>query len=141
MQYADAAVKNNPVDANLRGNLGVMYYRNLYWPEAVVELGYAVNGGVTKDGKIDPLNLVPDAPRIAEYYFTYGLALSRLNRCGEALPVAQMILARIPSDELAVSNANEIIKRCQQNLLQTPAALQTSTLTAPVSTGTSTPTP
>ena len=140
MQYADAAVKDNPVDANLRGNLGVMNYRNLYWAEAVIELGYAVNGGVTEDGnKIEALNLVPGAPRIAEYFFTYGLALSRLNRCGEALPIAQMILARIPADELAVENANEIISRCEQNLVQTP--VPSSTSSESVTDPTTTPTP
>ena len=141
MQYAEAAVSDNPADANLRGNLGVMYYRNLYWAESIVELGYVVKGGVTEEGEIiEAINLVPDT-RIAEYYFTYGLALARLNRCGEALPIAQMILARVPADELAVENANEVINRCQQNLVQTPVPTQTPPETDPVSTATSTPTP
>ena len=88
-------------DASLRGNLGVMYYRNSYWTEAVTELGYVVNGGVTEDGnQIEAINLVPNDARTAEYYFTYGLALSRLNQCGEALQVARTILERIPADEL-----------------------------------------
>jgi tetratricopeptide (TPR) repeat protein len=128
MQYAESAVQNNPADPNLRGNLGVMYYRNLYWPESVTELGYVVNGGLTDKGdRIDAINLVPDAPRIAEYYYTYGLGLARLNRCGEALKIAQTLLARIPSDELAVENANEVINRCQRNLIETPVPLQTPT--------------
>ncbi len=127
MQYAESAVLNNPTDSNLRGNLGVMYYRNLYWPEAVTELGYVVNGGLTEDGEqINSINLVPDA-RIAEYYFTYGLGLARLNRCGEAVKIAQSLLARVPSDELAMENANEIINRCQQNLIETPIPLETET--------------
>jgi tetratricopeptide (TPR) repeat protein len=127
MQYAESAVENNPSDSNLRGNLGVMYYRNLYWNEAVTELGYVVNGGFTEDGdQIDAINLVPD-PRIAEYYFTYGLGLARLNRCGDALKVAQSLLARVPADELAVQNANEIVFRCEQNLVETPIPLQTPT--------------
>ncbi len=139
MQYAESAVENNPTDANLHGNLGVMYYRNLYWPESIIEFDYVVNGGITEDGQqIEALNLVPNAPRIAEYYFTYGLALSRVNRCGEALPVAQAILARIPADELAVENANEIINRCQQNLDATPETPPTST-TEPASVSTEAP--
>lgn len=141
MQYAEAAVKDNPSNANLRGNLGVMYYRNLYWPESVAELGYVVNGGLTEDGyEIEVIDLIPDT-RIAEYYFTYGLVLARLNRCGEALPVAQTILARVPSDELAVENANEIINRCQQNLIQTPVPSPTSAETESGPTATSTPVP
>jgi tetratricopeptide (TPR) repeat protein len=141
MQYAESAVTDNPADANLRGNLGVMYYRNLYWPEAVTELGLVANGGFTEAGQqIEPINLIPDT-RIAEYYFTYGLALARMNRCGEALQVAQMIQARVPADELAVENAAEIINRCQQNLIETPIPVQTSTSTGSVSMETPTPTP
>ncbi len=140
MQYAESAVANNPTDARLRGNYGVMLYRNLYWNEAIDELSYVVKGGVTEDGqKIEPINLVPDA-RIAEYYFTYGLALSRTNQCGEALPVAQSLLARVPSDETAVANANEIISRCQQNLVETPEPLPTPTDIVPTPAETATPT-
>jgi len=134
MQYAETAVQDNPADTSLRGNLGVMYYRNLYWPDAVTELGYVVNGGLTEEGQqVEAINLIPDA-RIAEYYFTYGLALARLNKCGEALQVAQQLQARVPADELAMENANEIINRCQQNLVQTPIPLLTPTEVEPVST-------
>jgi len=132
-QYAESAVTNDPASANLRGNLGVMDYRNSYWPEAVTELGYTVNGGFTKDGaQIKKIELAPNDARVAEYYFTYGLALARLRQCGEALKIAQMIQERIPADELAMENANEIIKRCQQNLAQTPepAAVSTATSTS-----------
>jgi tetratricopeptide (TPR) repeat protein len=125
MQYAETAVNDNPADANLHGNLGVMYYRNVLWPDAAEQLSLAVNGGLTKDGvKVEGLQLVPNA-RIAEYYYTYGLALARLNRCGEALPIAQAVQARVPADEIAVANAAEIIKICQQNLNATPLPLQT----------------
>lgn len=122
MQFAESAVANNPADTNLRGNLGVMYYRNAYWPEAVQELSYVVKGGLSQDGnEMEVINLTPDSPRIAEYYFTYGLALSRTNQCGEALQIAQLIISRIPADELAVDNANEITNRCQQNLNAPPS--------------------
>lgn len=122
LQFAESSVANNPADTNLRGNLGVMYYRNAYWPEAVQELSYVVKGGLSTDGlEMEAINLTPDSPRIAEYYFTYGLALSRLDQCGEALQIAQLIISRIPSDELAVGNANEITNRCQQNLDAPPS--------------------
>jgi tetratricopeptide (TPR) repeat protein len=142
MQYAESAVTDNPADTNLRGNLGVMYYRNSYWPEAVKELEYVVKGGTTQEGiQMEPINLVPDAPRIAEYYFTYGLTLSRLNQCGEALQIAQLIISRIPSDEISVDNANEITNRCQQNLVATPETPLPAPTDEPVSTEESTPTP
>jgi len=119
-QYAETAVTDNPTDANLRGNLGVMYYRNLEWPKAVEQLKIVVAGGATEDNQpIEPIPLVNDT-RIAEYYFTYGLVLARLNRCGEALQIAQQIQARVPSDEIAVANAQEMVNICQQNLASTP---------------------
>jgi tetratricopeptide (TPR) repeat protein len=140
MQYAESAVDNSPADTNLRGNLGVMYYRNAYWPEAVEQLAFVVKGGLASDGsQLESLNLAPNFPRIAEYYFTYGLALSRLNQCGEALQIADLIISRIPSDELAVENANAIVSRCQQNLAQTPSAPLSSPTPDPVSTDTPTP--
>jgi tetratricopeptide (TPR) repeat protein len=123
MQYAESAVTDNPSATSLRGNLGVMYYRNSYWREAIKELGYVVNGGLTDDGaKVDAINLVPNDARIAEYYFTYGLALARLNECGDALQVARSIYERVPADELAVENANEIVNRCQRNLEVPPTS-------------------
>lgn len=141
MQYAESAVADNPADTNLRGNLGVMYYRNAYWPEAVEQFKYVVNGGFTEDGvQLDAIVLIPNT-RIAEYYFTYGLALARLNQCGEALQIAQMIIARVPSDELAVENAGVINSRCEQNLVQTPVPPPASPTPASVSTAVPASTP
>lgn len=142
MQYAESAVADNPADTNLRGNLGVMYYRNSYWPEAVTELGYVVKGGLTEEGnQMEVINLVPDAPRIAEYYFTYGLALSRTGKCGDALQIAQLIISRIPADELAVENANAITSRCQENLSATPQAPLSTPTVESTATVEATPTP
>lgn len=119
-QYAEQAVKASPLNAAYYGNWGVWLYRNLQWPEAVDKLKFAVQGGQTEDGQtIEPVPLTND-PRVAEYYFTYALALARLNRCGEALPVAQKILNEIPADEISVYNANEAIRICQENLNATP---------------------
>ena len=130
LQFAKSAVTNNPADTNLRGNYGVMLYRNAYWTEAVQELSYVVKGGLSTDGnEMEVINLTPEAPgRIAEYYFTYALALARLDQCGEALQIAQLIISRIPANELAVENANEATNRCQQNLnapLSTPTVEST----------------
>jgi tetratricopeptide (TPR) repeat protein len=126
MQYAETAVTNDPASANLRGNLGVTYYRNNYFTEAITELRYVVDGGVTDTGdKIKAVNLAPNDLRTAEYYAVYGLALARVNQCGDALEVARTMLERIPADENAVDNANTIISRCQQNLDGTPDPLLT----------------
>jgi len=121
-QYAETAVTDNPVDANLRGNLGVMYYQNFQWPEAVEQLKIVVAGGATEDNQpIEPIPLANDA-RITEYYYTYGFVLARLNRCGEALQISQQIKTRVPTDEIAFANAEEIENICQQNLAATPTS-------------------
>ncbi len=116
LQYAETAVQDRPDDPSLRGNLGVMYYRNNYWPEAIQQLGYTIYGGVTEDGvEIEGIPLVNDV-RVAEYYYTYGLALARTNQCGEALQIAQLIQTRVPADENAQFGASEINRICTENL-------------------------
>ncbi len=147
-QYAESAVQNNPADASLRGNLGVMYYKNSYFAEAIEQLNFVVNGGLTEDGiQLSPMPLVPGNVRLAGYYATYGFALADTNRCGEALLITQMLQARVPDDETAAGNASEIISRCQKNLVQTPEPPPTSTASSGqgqpdlVSTETPIPTP
>ena len=116
IQYGETAVQDRPDDASLHGNLGIMYYRNFRWPEAVQQLGYTIYGGKTEDGvEITGIPLVND-PRVAEYYYTYGLALARTNQCGEAIQLAQTIQTRVPSDENAVFAASEIIRICSENI-------------------------
>ena len=125
LQYAETAVKNNPVDPRLRGNYGVMYYRNFFYVEAVDQLRLAVYGGKTEEGQdVTGLPLSNDI-RVAEYYFTYGLALARTNQCGEALQIAQEIQAKVPSDENAIFAASEIIRICEENLNNPPASTST----------------
>jgi tetratricopeptide (TPR) repeat protein len=146
IQYARQAVQNDPADTSFHGNLGVVFYRNFQYPEAAKELALVVKGGTWDDGTVlQPLELA-DSQRTTEYYFIYGLALAKLQppRCGEALPVAQQILARLPGDEIAVFNANEIIRLCSQAAQATPAVggLETpETLLTPGEAPEITPTP
>ena len=120
-QYAQQAVKTNPSDSSLHGNLGVMYYHNFKWPESSTELSLVVNGGKDADGvDVQNISLVADAPRTAEFYFTYGLVLVRLNQCGQALPIFQKLLSVVPNDEIAVYNANEGIRLCTEAATVSP---------------------
>jgi len=112
-QYAQQAMKINPSDANQHGNLAVIYYRLYKWPEAASELSLVVDGGKDPDGgEVKPIELSASIPRSVEYYFTFGLTLVRLNRCGQALPLFQKLLSTVPNDEVAVFNANEGIRLC-----------------------------
>ena len=116
LQYAETAVKDDATEPRYRGNYGVMFYRNFKYAEAVEQLSLAVNGGKTEDSfPIQPLALNDD-PRIAEYYFTYGLGLARTNQCGQALPIAQTLQSKFPEDEIIMEAATSIIQICEENL-------------------------
>ncbi len=125
-QFAETAMQDEPTNARYHGNLGVMDYHTALFADAVKELGLAVNGGVTDSGaKVDPIALIPNAPRIAEIYFTYALALAKVGRCGDTLQVAQQVQSQIPTDDIAVTNVGEAVKLCQATLGSTPGAAVT----------------
>ena len=116
LQYAETAVKDKPADPRFRGNYGVMFYRNYFYPKAVEQLSLAVNGGRTENGlPIQGLPLSNDT-RVAEFYYTYGLAMARVNQCGEALKMSQTLQANLSNDENASAAATEIINICEENL-------------------------
>jgi tetratricopeptide (TPR) repeat protein len=120
IQYAETAVKDRTTDASLRGNWGVMLFRNFQYDQAVEQLRLAVTGGTAEDGlPIIGLSLAAGG-RVVEYYYTYGLALARTNQCGEALKVAQQIQTAVSEDENASFAAEETIRICQENLENPP---------------------
>jgi hypothetical protein len=125
-QWAEQAVKDAPTDPYLRGNWGVMLYHSNDWAAAIIQLSLAVNGGTAEDGQtIEPLSLTGDDILTTEFFFTYALVLARTNRCDQALPVAQLILSAVPSDETAVYNAQETIRLCELSML-TPSPVPTA---------------
>lgn len=126
IQYAEQAIKANPNDPFLYGNLGQMYYKNVQYRDAIIPLRLAVRGGTNPDG-IDIEGLPLDYGRVAEYYYTYGLAMAQLGECGEALQLSQLLQQGVPNDEYAMYNAQEIINICSQVAENPPS----QTLTTP----------
>jgi tetratricopeptide (TPR) repeat protein len=125
IQYAETAVKDRPTDPNLRGNHGVMLFRNFQYDQAVEQLKLAVTGGTTEEGlPIIGLALAAGG-RVVEYYYTYGLALARTNQCGEALKIAQQLQTAVSEDENAAFAAEETIRICQENLENPPTDVAT----------------
>ncbi|MGW8249474.1 MAG: tetratricopeptide repeat protein, partial [Anaerolineales bacterium] len=115
VQYAEQAVKVEPDNPRLHGNLGVMYYRNQELDKAIPELAMVVHGGTTEDGTaVEGLPL--DYSTVAQYYWFFGFALAKSNRCTEAVPVFQALLNGVPDYELAVENAQAGIQLCQESL-------------------------
>ncbi|MBI5933926.1 MAG: tetratricopeptide repeat protein [Chloroflexi bacterium] len=138
-QYAESAVKDAPADPSLHGNYGVMLYYTANWQESAAQLGLAINGGRTEGGDtIEAISFSTNS-RVVEYYFTYALALARVNRCGEAIPIANTILGRV-SDELSISNAQKALAICEANLAATPTPTpKIATTETPTATATATP--
>ena len=114
VQYAEQAVSDNPSNPVLHGNLGSMYYRDLQYNRAIESLELAVRGGETDEGVVVEGIPLDYSLSVMEFYSRYGLALARVNRCGEGVQVAQAMLQTVPDDETAVYNAEEIIRICQE---------------------------
>lgn len=118
-QYAEEAAKVDPSDPRLHGNLGIIYYKTAEYNKAITELELAVRGGLTVENvAVEGLPL--DYGRVEEYYWYFGFALARSNRCSEAVPIFQALLSGVPNDEIAVYNATEGLAICQQSL-KTPS--------------------
>jgi tetratricopeptide (TPR) repeat protein len=126
VQYAKAATEDKPTDPALRGNYGVMFFRNFQYQEAVAQLSLAINGGKTENGL--PIIGLPlsNELRIAEYYYTYGLALARTNQCGEALPIAQQLQSMFSTDDTVQQATTAINQICEENLTNPPTDIPVS---------------
>ncbi len=118
-QYAEEAVKVDPTDPRLHGNLGISHYKNNDFVNAIPSLAFSVRGGTMEDGTVVE-GLPLDYGKVEEYYWYYGFALAKSDRCAEAVPIFQALLTGVPNDEIAVYNATEGLSLCQQNLNETP---------------------
>lgn len=117
-QYAENALVLAPLDPRYHGLLGEMYYFNRNFAGAITELTLAVVGGQTEDGTIPGLPL--EAGRVAEYYYTYGLALAKVDRCAEAIPVLRLVQQAMPDDANAQENVTQGLILCKE-ITPTPA--------------------
>lgn len=113
IQYAEAALADAPTNPNLYGNLGLIFSSNKQYLDAIDNLRIAIRGGTAADGQVVE-GLSMDYGRIAQYYYTYGLALAREGQCGEALQLSQAIQVGLRNDDVAVYNALEMINICER---------------------------
>ncbi len=107
------AASEEPSNPYRHANLGVAYYRNRQSEEALQALELALRGGTDDKGNVVP-GLALDAPDVVSYYYIYGLLLARAQRCSEALPVSQALIAAVPNNQVAVDNANEMVRICEE---------------------------
>ena len=125
IQYAEEAIKDEPSNPNLHANLGTWYYRNGQYNQALTYLELAVRGGATSEGVAVEGIPLAYSTSIIEIYSRYGLALANVNRCNEAVQVAQAMIQNIPDDETGVYNAEEMIRICQELLDNPPTPMPT----------------
>lgn len=112
IQFAEQSVTTDPDFTALRGNLGVLYFRNFQYDDAFRQLSLVIHGGTTDDGQpIEPMELSND-PRVAEYYATFGQTLKNLGRCGEAVTIFQQVLTTVSEDQLSYQNAAAGLQEC-----------------------------
>lgn len=119
-QYAEEAIKVEPTDPYLHGNLGIIYYKTGDYGKSIESLTLPVHGGSYEGNPVEGLPL--DYGKVEEYYWYFGFALARSNRCSEAVPIFQALLTGVPNDEIAVYNATEGLAICKQNLENPPTA-------------------
>jgi tetratricopeptide (TPR) repeat protein len=112
-QYAELAAALAPLEPKYHGLLGVMYYHNRQYQEAVSELALAITGGRVDEGVVEGLPLGPFP--ITEYYWTYGLALAKVGRCSDAVPVFRLLEQQLPEDEVAIANVAEGLSLCGES--------------------------
>lgn len=111
IQYAEAALLDDPQNPFLYGNLGLIYSSSTQYLDAIDSLRIAIRGGSSSDGA--PVEGIPmDYGRVAQYYYTYGLALAREGQCSEAVEISLAIQNGLRNDDVAVYNAEEMVKIC-----------------------------
>ena len=116
-------MRDAPANPLYHGNLGVMLYRNLQYPEASNQLSLLVNGGETEEAdRTSPLCSWWSTNLASRNIITsMGWRSVKQNRCGEAIPVFQQILTQVPDDLVATDNANEGLRICTENIDVTPS--------------------
>lgn len=130
VQYADQAVKTDPQDAKLHGNLGVMYYKNVQYPEAIEQLTLAIRGG-TLEGGVIVVGLPLNYGTVAEFYAIYGLALAKSGQCSDAVAIFQAIRSGVSDDEINVYNAEQGLILCQESIGESTPENQDEVLETP----------
>jgi tetratricopeptide (TPR) repeat protein len=111
-QYAEMAVNLAPQLPSYHGLLGEMYYFNSQYDKAVAELSLAIVGGRVDAGPVQGLPL--EAGRVAEYYYVYGLALARVGRCTDAVPIFRLLQQQVPKDDIAMANVADGLFICKE---------------------------
>ena len=127
LQYAAAAVQDEPTDPDLRGNWGYMLFKKDQWPAANEQFALAINGGTTTDGQtVQPVSPTSTDIWVSKYYYAYAISLAQTQHCGEMLLLTQKIRDYFRADPYADLNAGIAEGLCNPSLT-TPSPLPSKT--------------
>jgi tetratricopeptide (TPR) repeat protein len=142
------ALEFDPTNADLYGQLGIIYQRARNYESAIPALKCALEGcdpetscqarfiRSCQEGEGVNVTGLPLSPGTADYYLVYGsvmAALSRpgLNYCPDAVRVLEELQAAYGATPVIAQNVSvglEICQSLEQSLLQTPTPFATPTL-------------
>lgn len=114
VQFAEQSVKLEPSNPTWHGILGFYIYKEgRDFKRSAEELSLYVHGGTTEDGVIvegKPLDTANDEDY---FYSIYVLALTKQDRCTEAIPIIQLILQNVSEERDSYYNATDGLNFCQ----------------------------
>ena len=123
------ALRYQPTNADIYGQLGIIYFRSRNYEGSILTLKCALRGCSGEDSCLgrgldkcypdlgeNPAEVqgLPISPSTIVYYYTYGSVLAALsrpadNKCGEAMQVMDEVLAELDANEEAYSDGRETI--------------------------------
>jgi tetratricopeptide (TPR) repeat protein len=117
------ALEFDPTNADIYGQLGIVFFRSRNYEGSVPVFKCAVEGCTAEETTNlgDPLGLELGVPVeglplndfTAVYYYTYGSVLAALNQCAQALPVLNQVAEQYPTDPVAMPIVQESLLICE----------------------------
>jgi tetratricopeptide (TPR) repeat protein len=122
LRNAERALDFDPANAELYGELGLIYFRNRNYESSIPVLRCAVSGCTgLEDGDEDVLRDVPvdglplnDSTVI--FYYTFGSVLAALDQCEEALPVLNQVASAYSEEQLIIDIVSDGLAICGASL-------------------------
>ncbi|MDA1330526.1 MAG: tetratricopeptide repeat protein [Chloroflexi bacterium] len=109
------ALEINPIDPDLYGQLGIIYFRSRNYESSVPTLKCAVEGCTAEENEEADVAVVGMALDDATlpYYYTYGSVTAALEICDVSLPILDQLSAAYSEDPLVMGIVQENYNICR----------------------------
>lgn len=110
------ALEYDPVNPDVYGQLGVLYFRSRNYESSIPALRCAISGCTAEEN--EELDVAITDPLVLNdisiyYYYTFASVLSALGHCDEALPLMDQIESQYANDSLVMGIISENRQICQ----------------------------